>query len=49
MFNFIKRIFASTMIFFGSLSSVYLLECVSMSNQECTVRPEIVNVDSNKH
>ena len=36
------------MMFFGSLSSVNLLECVSMSNQECKVRPEIVNLNSNK-
>ena len=36
------------MIFFGSLSSVNPLECVSMNNQECKVRPEIVNVSSNE-
>ena len=36
------------MMFFGSLSSVNLLECVSMNNQECKVRPEIVNVNSNE-
>ena len=46
--NFIKRIFdKKTMIFFGSLSSVNPLECVLMSNQECKVRPEIVNVNCN--
>ena len=32
-------------MFFGSLSSVNLLKCVSINNQECTVRPEIVNVN----
>ena len=36
------------MIFFGSLSSVNPLKCVSMNNQECKVRPEIVNVNSNE-
>ena len=36
------------MIFFGSLSSVNLLECVSMNNQECKISPEIVNVNSNE-
>ena len=37
------------MMFFGcNLSSVNPLECVSMNNQECKVRPEIVNVNSNK-
>ena len=46
MYKFIKKIFISTMIFFGSLSSVNPLECVSMNNQECKVRPEIVNINS---
>ena len=46
MFKFIKQIFISTMMFFGSLSSVNPLECVSMNNQECKVRPEIVNINS---
>ena len=47
MFGFVKRIFVSTMMFFGcNLSSVNPLECVSMNNQECKVRPEIVNVNS---
>ena len=35
-------------MFFGSLSSVNPLECVSMNNQECKVRPEIVTVNSNE-
>ena len=36
------------MMFFGSLSSVNLLECVLINNQECKIRPEIVNVNSNE-
>ena len=48
MFKFIKQIFVSTIIFFGSLSSMKPLECVSMNNQECKERPEIVNVNSNE-
>ena len=47
MFKFIKQIFISSLMFFGSLSSVNPLECISMKNQECKVRPEIVNVNSN--
>ena len=47
MFEFIKQIFISTMMFFGSsISSVNPLECVSMKNQGCKVRPEIINVNS---
>ena len=37
------------MIFFGcNLSSVNSLKCISISNQECRVRPEIVNINSKK-
>ena len=47
MFGFMKQTFISEMIFFGcNLSSVNSLECISISNQECKIRPEIVNVNS---
>ena len=47
MFRFIKQIFISAMMFFGSLSCVNSLECISLENEECKVRPEIINIDSN--
>ena len=34
-------------MYFNSLSSVNSLECISMKNQECKVRPEIVDINSN--
>ena len=38
-FRFVKRVFVSTMIFFGcNLSNINPLECVLMNNQECKVR-----------
>ena len=47
MFRFVKRIFVSTIMFFGcNFSSVNALECVSTNNQECKVRSEVVNVNS---
>ena len=37
------------MMFFGcNISNVNPLKCVSMSNQECRIRPEIINVNSNE-
>ena len=49
MFKFVKQIFVSAIIFFGcNLSSVNPLKCVSMNNEECKVRLEIVNVNSNE-
>ena len=44
MFRLIKQIFISAMMVFSSLPNVNPLECISMKNQECKVRPEIVNV-----
>ena len=49
MFGFVNQIFVSTLIFFGcNLSNVIPLECVSINSQECKVRPEIINVNSNE-
>ena len=48
MLKFIKKISVSTMMLFGSLSNVNSLKFISMNNQECKVRPEIVNVNSNE-
>ena len=48
MFKFIKHIFVSALMFFDSLSGVNLLECVSMNNQKCKVKPEIVTINSNE-
>ena len=43
--DFVKLIFISAMIFLGcSLPSVNSLKCISMNNQECKVKPQIVNV-----
>ena len=47
MFGFLKQIFISTIMLFSSLPNVNLLECISMINQECKVRSEIVNINSN--
>ena len=47
MFGFVKQIFISAMMFFGcNLPNVNSLKCISMNNQECKVRTQIVNVNS---
>ena len=46
MLKFVKQIFISAMMFFGCNSSnVNSFKCVSMNNEECKVRPEIVDVN----
>ena len=49
MFGFVKQIFLSAMMFFHcSLPSVRSLKFISMTNQECKVRPQIVNVTNDE-
>ena len=48
MFGFIKIIFLTGLAFLSSLVSITPLSCISMNNQECKVRPEIINVNSNE-
>ena len=49
MFRFVKQILVPAIMFSGcNLSSINLLECVSINNQEYKVRPEIVNVNNNE-
>ena len=46
MFKFMKRIFTPVIMLFSSLSRANPLECVSINNQECKVKPEIININS---
>ena len=39
--------FFTGLAFLSTLTSVNLLSCISMNNQECKVRPQIVNVNGN--
>ena len=48
MFVFNKKIFYIGSLFLSSLISKTSLNCISMKNQECKVRPEIINVNSNE-
>ena len=48
IFVFIKKVFHIGPLFLSSLVSTTPLSCISMNNQACKVRPEIVNVNSNE-
>ena len=47
MFAFIKKVFFVGLTILSSFTSVNSLSCISMSNQACKARPEIINVNSN--
>ena len=48
MFVFIKKIFLTGWAFLSSLLSTTPLSCISMNNQVCKVRPEIIAVNNNE-
>ena len=49
MLGFIKKCFFTAMAFINfNLSNVNSLECVSMNNQECQIRTEIINLNTNE-
>ena len=48
MLEFIEKVFIVTIGFIGLNANVNPLKCVSMSDQECKIRPEIMNVISNE-
>ena len=48
MFGLIKKTFISAITLFSfNVLNVNSLECVSMNNQECKIRSEIINVNTN--
>ena len=48
MFRFIKKCFFIGSLFSSNLVSTTTLSFISMNNQACKVRPEIINVNSNE-
>ena len=49
MFGFIKKCAFTVMIFFRcNIFNVNSLKCVSMNNQECKIRPEIISLNTNE-
>ena len=48
MFRLIKKCFFIGSLCLSSLVSTTPLSCISMNNQACKVRPEIINLNSNE-
>ena len=45
IFSFVKKVFVLGLTVLLNFANA--LECISMRNQECKVRPEIININSN--
>ena len=48
MLEFSKRCFFTRLRFLSNFMSINSLSCISMNNQECKVRPQLVNVNSDE-
>ena len=47
IFRFVKKVFFIGLTILSNLVSTNSLSCISMNNQPCKARPEIINVNSN--
>ena len=45
MFGFVKKVFFAGLTILSSFTSINSLSCISMNNQECKTRPQVVNSD----
>ena len=48
MFGFVKKVFFVGLTILSSFTSVNSLSCISMNNQECKTRPQVVNVNGDE-
>ena len=48
IFRFVKKVFFIGLTILSNFTNVIPLSCISMKNQECKVRPEIINVNNNE-
>ena len=49
MFGFIKKCFFTGLAFLSTSTSINLLSCISMNNQECKVRPQVFSLNRDEH
>ena len=47
VFRFVKKVFFVGLTILSSLTNASSLSCISMNDQACKTRPEIVNINSN--
>ena len=47
IFRFVKKVFFTGLTILSGFTNANSLGCISMSNQACKARPEIINVNSN--
>ena len=48
IFGFVKKLFFIGLITLSSFASVNSLSCISMNNQECRARTQVLNVNGDE-
>ena len=48
MFGFVKKVFFVGLTILSSFTNANSLSCISMNNQECKTRPQVVNVNGDE-
>ena len=48
IFGFVKKVFFIGLTILSSFTNANSLSCISMNNQECKTRPQVVNVNGDE-
>ena len=48
MFRFVKKVLFVGLTILSSFTNANSLSCISMSNQECKTRPQVININSDE-
>ena len=48
MFGFVKKVFFTGLSILSSFTSINPLSCISMNNEECNTRPQVVNANGDE-
>ena len=48
IFGFVKKVFFIGLTILSDFTNANSLSCISMNNQECKTRPQVVNVNGDK-
>ena len=48
IFRFVKKVFFVGLTILSSFTNANSLSCISMNNQECKTRPQVVNVNGDE-
>ena len=48
IFRFVKKVFFVGLTILSSFTNANYLSCISMKNQECKTRPQVINVNNDE-